>query len=569
MTNAFTQPHRSATPTAPQKSELFNLDIETVFSQASVLLENPATSNFAVRFDAAHALCAVDLCEDRTKQWLDDHGSASSETLWFNFWANEVQKPIVNVIAAKYGLPPRLSSLLSPQKSRLSAQSRVATKGSKSSTEKPRPLCNPHTKDVEKNASSVVPAVKLNSSAALSQMSFGDVVANLWHFESVDWGQHYLYVGFNALISVPGIGFDTTSDKPSGQRIWTSLLLCDDGTVFSFFERPTPGPDYDRAVQSLRRNVFNVFRHISLLHLHDNTADALMKVRIRPEPATAIPTAASAREAASLLFYYLFDDWMTTYAFIARIEHPYRDELEKLRGEMSQVADVASIKSLHAIGRQLTVLKLMYKSYEQIVRRILYRQRTIRGMQGQLPDNDLDQDEQSPPDPSNFSAPRYNIPRSYSTNHYYQFDEDTKCVNIHPSATMRLERLLDRIRLYALSEIEECLHEKESLVFMTFNLVTLKESHAIERLTRTTIVLAKATILFLPVSLMTSYFSIQIGDIQAIYSLKTYWVCFAVVTVLSFLFLLAFGVTASRVQGRTVYKSLLGILWDKSKAKKN
>ena len=36
------------------------------------------------------------------------------------------------------------------------------------------------------------------------------------------------------------------------------------------------------------------------------------------------------------------------------------------------------------------------------------------------------------------------------------------------AASVRFERLRDRINLYALSEIQECLDEKESLVFLVF-----------------------------------------------------------------------------------------------------
>jgi hypothetical protein len=85
--------------------------------------------------------------------------------------------------------------------------------------------------------------------------------------------------------------------------------------------------------------------------------------------------------------------------------------------------------------------------------------------------------------------------------------------------------------------------------------VALKESQAVERLTRTTILLAKATILFLPVSLMTGYFSIQLPEIEK-YSLKTYWLCFLVVSILSVLFLVIFGVTTHTLEGKTVYRSV-------------
>lgn len=39
-------------------------------------------------------------------------------------------------------------------------------------------------------------------------------------------------------------------------------------------------------------------------------------------------------------------------------------------------------------------------------------------------------------------------------------------VSLSSAATVRFERLRDRIKLYALSEIQECLDEKDSLVFL-------------------------------------------------------------------------------------------------------
>jgi Mg2+ and Co2+ transporter CorA len=99
-------------------------------------------------------------------------------------------------------------------------------------------------------------------------------------------------------------------------------------------------------------------------------------------------------------------------------------------------------------------------------------------------------------------------------------------------------------------------------------LVALKESQAVERLTRTTILLAKATILFLPVSLMTAYFSIQLHEIDEMYTIKTYWVSFLVVAMLSIIFLLLFGVTTRTVEGKIIYQSLTRMVWDKTKRKK-
>ena len=87
-----------------------------------------------------------------------------------------------------------------------------------------------------------------------------------------------------------------------------------------------------------------------------------------------------------------------------------------------------------------------------------------------------------------------------------------------------------------------------------------------EKLTRITILLAKATILFLPVSLMTGYFSVQIVDLTGVYTAKTYWLCFLVIIVLTFGFLVTFGVASDTVEGRTVYKSLARTFLDFLKA---
>lgn len=106
------------------------------------------------------------------------------------------------------------------------------------------------------------------------------------------------------------------------------------------------------------------------------------------------------------------------------------------------------------------------------------------------------------------------------------------------------------------------------IVSQNFNLVALKESQAVERLTRTTILLAKATILFLPVSLMTAYFSIQLPEIAEMYSIKTYWLSFLVVAVLSVAFLFFFGYTTHTVEGKTIYKSLTQMVLDKGRSGK-
>lgn len=84
-------------------------------------------------------------------------------------------------------------------------------------------------------------------------------------------------------------------------------------------------------------------------------------------------------------------------------------------------------------------------------------------------------------------------------------------------------------------------------------------------MTRITILLAKLTILFLPVSLMTGYFSVQIQDLQGVYTHTTYWVCFGVIMAISLAFLAIFGYLSGTVEGKTIYQSLTQTFVDFSK----
>lgn len=68
-----------------------------------------------------------------------------------------------------------------------------------------------------------------------------------------------------------------------------------------------------------------------------------------------------------------------------------------------------------------------------------------------------------------------------------------------------------------------------------FNITTQKDSEATAKLTRNATLLSRLGVAFLPVSLMTGYFSVQIEDLQGVYTAKTYWVTFAIIMSFSFL----------------------------------
>ncbi|KAJ5677029.1 uncharacterized protein N7477_002662 [Penicillium maclennaniae] len=304
----------------------------------------------------------------------------------------------------------------------------------------------------------------------------------------------------------------------------------------------------------VRRNTKFIFSGVSKQHLTMSENDSLVTIRVR-HFSDSSPDEANIKQedGPSLLFYYIFDDWVSSYGLIAKREHKYGVALERLRADMLNRPVVELINELHWLGRRLAVLKRLYQSYELIMQRLLQRQRMLR-----------DEARSHHPAPLPFGA-------SFGDREFADMRKDSLMssgsipstsdrpvgVILSSAAAARFERLADRIVLYCLSEIEACLTEKESLTFLNFNLIALKDSQAVEKLTRITILLAKATILFLPVSLMTAYFSTELQGVKGGYTKVDYWTSFAVIFVVSIVLLMLFGVASDTVEGKTIYQSLV------------
>ncbi len=120
---------------------------------------------------------------------------------------------------------------------------------------------------------------------------------------------------------------------------------------------------------------------------------------------------------------------------------------------------VPLIDQLHQYGRELAVMKRMYQSYAHIIERILARQKPINT------GTDVQSDKAGKHmghmiRDSNTSA------RLEYQDGYRDVATEALAVPLSSTATVRFERLLDRINHLALNEIQECLDEKESLVFL-------------------------------------------------------------------------------------------------------
>ena len=439
---------------------LFDFDDSQDFKTCSAKITEPSTHNFAVEFNADSTRCMVDLTSDQIIDlFRSGRSPGQGRCRWLNVWAaNDAQrKAIMSLVVSSYGVSPRLAHLMCrrtstpPQhvaavKPRGDVKTSVFERGSV--LEKASPSSSAESHDVE----------------AASTPGSIDITKDLWHFFTLDWGRHYVCIGYNALFTTSSIERNRESRKPSALRVWSTVLLCDDGTVISVYDIP---PDVQlHELETIRRNQVNVLKNLSR-HYDTSQQNPLFQVNIRPTSTSEGEGGEERFDAfsvASHLFYYLFDDWRATFELVSGRHHPYRNTLDGLRHKMSRLAEVDDVNALHQIGRKLVVLHRVYQSYEKMVDRLLQRQR-------QLPaSRDLRQRQLS--DTSLSSIPLYQseslrnptVGAPYPET--YDMDNNQVTVRLPLGTIARLERLLDRIRLFALTEIEECIAEKESLVMM-------------------------------------------------------------------------------------------------------
>ncbi|KAJ0416073.1 hypothetical protein BJY00DRAFT_304404 [Aspergillus carlsbadensis] len=549
-----------------------NIDEELHFRHSLGSLRDGQTRNFVLDFGNEDAWCAVDLEQEDLTALLTHSKPTSFGTRWINIWVPEQQKDLIMAITGYYGVSERLQGLMCsdpvtcrPQKH--TAPSKTPRKSFQSKARLARAQLGEDLEDG--HALKHLPtSEQVHAAASLRGLTFGNVVDQIWHFCSTDFGPRYTCIGYNSLYVVPDLDMPNGRGLPDGKRLWSWLMLFDDGTVVSIQENPylesaAQSEAEMKAVTAVsRRNIQFIFAGVSKQRSPASENDSLVTIRVRPFHDTGPdPAAIKQEDGPSLLFFYIFDDWVSSYSLVAKREHTYGVALDRLRQDMLNRPVIDLIDELHWLGRQLAVLKRLYQSYELIMTRILQRQRGLR-------------DEARP------NHPKYVLGHTLTDTEIHERRQTTMQratsvssapetttvgVRLNSPAVARFERLLDRIKLYCLSEIDSCLTEKESLTFLNFNLIALKDSQAVEKLTRITILLAKVTILFLPVSLMTGYFSTELEGVKGVYTQLEYWVSFAVIMVLSIILLSLFGYVSDTVEGKTIYRSMFRTFFRKSK----
>jgi hypothetical protein len=112
--------------------------------------------------------------------------------------------------------------------------------------------------------------------------------------------------------------------------VYSSVAL---GTIITIHENPFPnrqgGLDaaQQQSTENMRRNLMIVFRQLSTVNDEWRKKNPIMSLPIRSGLLDIQGSPLTSFDAPSLLFYYLFDDWFTSYSLVAKQEHQYGKQL--------------------------------------------------------------------------------------------------------------------------------------------------------------------------------------------------------------------------------------------------
>ncbi|KAA8913534.1 hypothetical protein FN846DRAFT_897178 [Sphaerosporella brunnea] len=576
-----------------------NLDDDAVYKECEEALKNPRTKNFIVDFGGAEkeggqSWCALNVeGSQNIDALLRKRRQLEMRTRWINIFNPYEQPDLVNAITEYYGFSPRLSKVVTtPPVARQHApplpvhlpsrrRDRILGRGTSAAYESGggggrrdveaqeatysaasqllQPLAAPEPLRVSDGLEMVAMENAVNPRA---QMNYMNLVQKVWHFHAVEWGGRFICVGCNhhhktsretwddkpkpSSFDEDGEElFDTGDYNPEGKRLWSWLTLCDDGTVISIHE-PLGSVTDPTDILTVRRNMLTVFRSLSL--------SSAAKARSNNESSVALgsglddlpfrrhqPQNENVHGGPSLLLYYLFDDWHSSYDFVLGRGAPYSTQMRDLRNQMHKDPQLAHLSKLHKLSRQLAILRRMYETKKIIVDNILNRQENSTSKLHGVPPPV--EEETDPNDPSVVFAMTMG-------------DSSVLGVPLQPLSIAKFERLRDRITLYVLGELDALLSEKNELETLTFNLISLKQSDTVELLTRVTIWFAGFTFVFLPLTLITGYFSMQLSDLNGKYSQRTFWGASGITIILTLIVLYTVGKSTGTMEFSTMWKGV-------------
>jgi len=145
----------------------------------------------------------------------------------------------------------------------------------------------------------------------------------------------------------------TGDNYPEGRRLWTWLILCDDGTIISLHEplshRAVLTPhEYQAQIGIVRRNILIIFRSLSRAPeaINRTSMEKSKGLGALDELPFRMRRTDLTESEPSLLFYYLFDDWYSSWSLAIERQHPYKKKLRQLVGRSDSVHMVRPTSNL-------------------------------------------------------------------------------------------------------------------------------------------------------------------------------------------------------------------------------
>ncbi|RYP46700.1 hypothetical protein DL768_007133 [Monosporascus sp. mg162] len=508
-------------PNAGNVSDKFkDFDDEAVFQETAREAASENCNNFVIEFGPCRARVARDLelC-DFVSMFKKDTPRDDYPIRWINIWDTYAQKDLVEHIGQQYEFSDRLTSLITMKPVAKWKEDRMKQRRKAAGVQKPA---------ARGKATSTESALERGEKA--SSTGSEQLPAELPPGISLDGDDIQLYFLLKETVN------------------YSSIDHTDRDTVLSFHEEPTiePAPPEVNAekwrldnLRSMRSNMLNVLKQLSQQGYDEYKTNPLtqssvrkalqakmQRTRVRPELPRDRPEPPKelVEEGASNLFYYLFEDYTAAGPFQAA-----RDTLNELVGLLSledrkmkhKTSEI--IPRLHDLSKELRELRHLFENYKNLIKKIMVTTKP-EGATGEY---------------------AWNVARSLSNLSNLTPAMDTPIeeprVKLTKSAMDRFDRLADRLQWLMLNTIQGHLEEITALSDTYFNLTQQKDSHATAKLNRSATLLAKLSVLFLPVSLMTSYFGVEISDLNDYWTGETYWYTFAVILCLSFLCLAFLG----------------------------
>ena len=257
-------------------------------------------------------------------------------------------------LARQYDFSPRLTGLMCSQPAAAAKSAQSVPEHKHFFSRHHRVPSSRKSHDLEKEAYVLSEDVD-HDWDPLRDLNHYQVVDTIWHWSSVDLGPKYFCLGYNSLYHMRHRDQKVDTDLPAGTRIWTWLILCHDKTVISMVEDSYPhvlkvADRNSSDVTSLRRNMLNVFRQLSRTATL-RTRNPIFLVPIRPHGDDGIDNAQNvSSDACGMLFYYLFDDWYSSYSLLAKQEHQYGERLSSMVWSQEQgcyrgIADLCTARN--------------------------------------------------------------------------------------------------------------------------------------------------------------------------------------------------------------------------------